>query len=49
MAEEIGAVKYMECSSKTLQNLNAVFDEAIKSALNRKEKPPNCCNCCRIL
>ncbi|MBA0724188.1 hypothetical protein Golax_020895 [Gossypium laxum] len=34
----IGAVTYIECSSKTQQNVKAVFDAAIKVAL-RPPKP----------
>ncbi|XP_010529177.1 PREDICTED: rac-like GTP-binding protein ARAC2 [Tarenaya hassleriana] len=33
----IGAVRYIECSSKTQQNVKAVFDTAIRVAL----RPPN--------
>ncbi|KAF2564468.1 hypothetical protein F2Q70_00017912 [Brassica cretica] len=32
----IGAIKYLECSSKTQQNVKAVFDTAIRVAL----RPP---------
>lgn len=45
---QIGAVAYIECSSKTQQNVKAVFDAAIKVVLQppkqkkRKKKQGNC-------
>lgn len=35
---EIGAVKTMECSAKTQENLKSIFDEAIKAALNNRDE-----------
>ncbi|KAI7732677.1 hypothetical protein M8C21_024526, partial [Ambrosia artemisiifolia] len=33
LRKQIGAVAYIECSSKTQQNVKAVFDSAIKAVL----------------
>ena len=33
MAEKIGAIKYIECSALTQQNLKFVFEEAVRAAL----------------
>lgn len=34
MQEEIGAVKYMECSALAQSGLDIIFDEAIRAALD---------------
>lgn len=42
LRKQIGAAAYIECSSKTQQNIKAVFDTAIKAVLQppkRKEMP----------
>jgi len=46
-AEEIGAVKYMECSALTQEGLKNVFDEAIQAALD--SKAPSGEKCCQLL
>lgn len=51
-AKKIGAVKYLECSAKMAFNVQEVFTEAIKVALNpptkKEEKQETEGGCCRI-
>eukprot|EP01121_Diplochlamys_sp_Union-15-3_P009695 TRINITY_DN264_c0_g2_i2.p1 TRINITY_DN264_c0_g2~~TRINITY_DN264_c0_g2_i2.p1 ORF type:complete len:204 (+),score=39.47 TRINITY_DN264_c0_g2_i2:32-613(+) len=44
LAKKIKAIKYLECSAKTEENLKMVFDEAVKSVLfkNQKKKSRGC-------
>jgi len=48
-AKEIGAVNYLECSALTQEGLKAVFDEAIRAALESKRKKPKKKDGCAIL
>lgn len=49
LAEELGALKYLECSALTQQGLKAVFDEAIKIALEAKLRPAESKKKCAIM
>lgn len=42
MAKTIGAVSYVECSAMTQEGLKNVFDDAIRAALKKEEKPAGC-------
>ncbi|KAK6920409.1 Small GTPase [Dillenia turbinata] len=41
LKKQIGALRYIECSSKTQQNVKAVFDAAIKLVLHPPKPKPN--------
>ncbi|XP_065920342.1 ras-related C3 botulinum toxin substrate 1-like isoform X2 [Dysidea avara] len=50
LMNEIGAVKYLECSALTQQGLGKVFDDAVRTALTFTKVPKRCCiRCCRLL
>jgi len=42
LARKLGAIKYMECSAKTQENLKEVFDEAVRSVLRPQKKKKSC-------
>jgi len=46
-AREIGAVAYLECSALTQEGLKAVFDEAIRAALNKRPTTSQT-KCCTV-
>ena len=41
MQKEIGAVKYLECSTLTQKGVKTVFDEAVLTALSQKVQKKN--------
>ncbi|KAL1412492.1 Rho GTPase protein rac1 [Vanrija albida] len=41
LAKEVGAVRYVESSSKTQKGLKNVFDEAIRAVLTPQDRSPN--------
>jgi len=42
LAKKLGAIRYMECSAKTQENLKDVFDEAVRSVLRPPKKRKGC-------
>jgi len=42
LAKKIKAIKYLECSAKTGENLKTVFDEAVKAVLFAPKKKKKC-------
>ena len=42
LAKKIKAVKYLECSAKTGENLKTVFDEAVKAVLFAPKRRKRC-------
>ena len=49
LQRKIEAVKYMECSAKTLTNVHEVFQEALRAAIAVKEPKPKKSACCTLL
>ena len=48
LMQSIGAVKQLRCSALTQEGLKAVFDEAIRAAMNKSSKKGNE-GCCTIV
>jgi len=46
MAKEIGAVNFLECSALTQEGLKQVFDDAIRAAMSKPNKPTG--NRCKL-
>ena len=44
MAKKIKAVQYFECSAKSLDGVETVFDEAVKAALRPRDARKPWCN-----
>jgi len=42
IAQQVGAVAYLECSALTQEGLKQVFDVAVRTALERKQQPTGC-------
>jgi len=42
LARKLKAIKYMECSAKTQENLKDVFDEAVRCVLRPPKKKAKC-------
>jgi len=42
LASKLKAIRYMECSAKTQENLKDVFDEAVRAVLRPKKKKKGC-------
>ena len=49
LQRKINAVKYMECSAKTLTNIHEVFEAAIRAVIDEKPKTPKKRFKCTIL
>ena len=49
VAEAIQALGYVECSAKTREGLNEVFDFAVRQVLELKNPPVQSSGCCIVL
>ena len=49
VAEAIQALGYVECSAKTREGLNEVFDFAVRKVLELKNPPVQSSGCCIVL
>lgn len=45
LQRQIKAVKYLECSAKTLTNIHEVFEAAIRAVIEKKQEKPKKRHC----
>eukprot|EP00475_Leptophrys_vorax_P013399 TRINITY_DN197_c0_g1_i1.p1 TRINITY_DN197_c0_g1~~TRINITY_DN197_c0_g1_i1.p1 ORF type:complete len:208 (+),score=48.74 TRINITY_DN197_c0_g1_i1:72-695(+) len=44
LAQQVGAVAYLECSALTQEGLKQVFDVAVRTAMSKQERDTGCCS-----